>query len=107
MSEHAQLDPEVIEMLLEDLPVQHRLFQQALAQGDTNTAREQVHSIAGAAAFCKFIALADAARAIEMHLHMKDVIPPGNALKEMEQTLVHVIDTLVSQRENPKENDHG
>lgn len=94
MTEYAPLDPAVIEMLLEDLPVQHRLFQRALTKGDYNTARQQVHSIAGAAAFCQFTALADAARAIELHLHKENSIPPDRLTHNLDESLRQVVDML-------------
>lgn len=103
MTEPAQLDPEVIEMLLEDLPMQHQLFRQAVDQGDCEIARQQVHSIAGAAAFCQFTALADAARAIELHLHKENSIPPDRLTHNLDESLRHVVDLLATKGQSKGE----
>lgn len=103
MTEHAPLDPVVIEMLLEDLPVQHRLFQRALTKGDYNMARQQVHSIAGAAAFCQFTALADAARAIELYLHKENSIPPDTLMNNLDESLRRVVGMLATKGQSKGE----
>ena len=62
------LDKPVRDMLADDLPQQREAVRKALDAGDLARARQEVHAVRGAAAFCKLAALRDAAAVLETSL---------------------------------------
>lgn len=68
----AVLDEAVLQMLAEDLPVQHSAVHAALQANDPITASHCVHKIHGSAAFCKLEDLRRAAEKLEESLKNKD-----------------------------------
>lgn len=66
------LDEAVRRMLAEDLPGQLATIQRALEAGDLASARDGVHAVRGSAAFCRLIALRDAAERLETSLTRND-----------------------------------
>lgn len=67
-----RLDEPVRRMLAEDLPEQLAAIQRALETGDLAAAREGVHAVRGSAAFCRLVALRDAAEQLETSLTRND-----------------------------------
>jgi len=61
-------DPEILEMLLEDLPHQREAMSEAFAREDRETMAAQVHLIHGSAAFCGLVMIQSRAHELETHL---------------------------------------
>ncbi len=76
------LEPDIREMLVEDLPAQLRDIDQLLVRGDLTAARDVVHTLHGSAAFCRLEDLREAADALESALIAKDEQPRLQTLFE-------------------------
>lgn len=86
----AGLDPEVVAMLREDLPVQRDAAIAAMNAGDWQHARDVVHSVNGSASFCRLHELQSAATALEQEL---DAGQAGEALR---RAFLEAIDRTMS-----------
>lgn len=86
-------DPEVIDMLIEDLPSQLARLEQAWAENDAAMAQHEAHQIQGTAAFYGFGELQAAAHSVEQQLKTEAVLT-GNDLETLRQAIVRILRRL-------------
>lgn len=92
------LDTSVRSMLAEDLPVQLAAIRQALAKGEFDKARHDVHAVRGSAAFCKLVALCHAATQLEASLARND--NNADQTRAFENNVERVLQVLEHEIEN-------
>ena len=91
----AALQPEIRQMLAEDLPVELQRCRDAVAATRWGDLREYVHRIKGTASFCRLEDLKRVCVRIEEGL-AADIPPPGSDMDELAQRAVGVIAALGS-----------
>lgn len=89
----AALQPEIRQMLAEDLPVDLQRCQDAFAATRWGELREYVHRIKGTASFCRLEDLKRVCVRIEEGL-AADIPPPASDMDELAQQTVRVVAAL-------------
>ena len=89
----AALQPEIRQMLAEDLPVDLRRCQDGFAAQRWGELREYVHRIKGTASFCRLDDLKRICMRIEEGLGA-DVPPPASDMDELARQAVRVVAAL-------------
>ncbi len=99
-ADSAGQDPEVLEMLLEDLPRQRQAMNQAFTGQDRETLSAQVHLIHGSAAFCRLGSIRENAHALEAHLRQQHSLEDGRTGYLLAR-LNHEIEVFLSRHDHP------
>lgn len=91
----AALQPEIRQMLVEDLPVDRQRCDEAFAARRWGQLREQVHRVKGSAQFCRLSRLQDICLRIEERAGA-DTAPDAAAMCEFSTEIARILESLQS-----------
>ncbi|HEX4299418.1 MAG TPA: Hpt domain-containing protein [Gammaproteobacteria bacterium] len=91
----AALQPEIRQMLAEDLPVDLQRCRDGFAAARWGELREYVHRIKGTASFCRLEGLKGVCVRIEENL-AADIPPPATDMEELTREVARVVGALES-----------